>query len=142
MAEHRGKCLCGAVEVRITGDPVAMVVCHCKVCRGWLAGAMNGAVLFRPEDVTVTRGTDKLHSFALSEGHDRSWCGECGGHVLTDHRDTYGVIDVYASVIENFEFRPTAHVNYASAILPVPDGLPKYRDFPAEMGGSGEMMEE
>ena len=142
MAEHKGGCLCGVVEVRITGEPIAMLVCHCKICRGWLAGAMNGAVLFKPEDVAVTKGADKLRSFALSEGHDRSWCETCGGHVLTDHRDSFGVVDVYASVIEDFDFKPMAHVNYASRIMSVPDGLPKFVDFPADFGGSGEMMEE
>jgi hypothetical protein len=26
--------------------------------------------------------------------------------------------------------------------LPIKDGLPKFKDFPAELGGSGEMMDE
>jgi len=33
-------------------------------------------------------------------------------------------------------------VNYAEAVLPVKDGLPKLRDFPAELGGSGVAMAE
>ena len=30
------------------------------------------------------------------------------------------------------------HVNYESTVLPMKDGLPKLKDFPAELGGSGE----
>ncbi|MEL0133142.1 MAG: GFA family protein [Rhodobiaceae bacterium] len=142
MAKHKGKCFCGEVEVEIAGDPIAMMVCHCKVCRAWSAAPMNGATLFKPEDVTVTKGAGSLRSYAQAEGHDRSWCEKCGGHVLTDHRDTYGIIDVYAAVLEDFTFTPTAHVNYESMVLPMRDGLPKFKDFPAEMGGSGEMMDE
>jgi hypothetical protein len=34
------------------------------------------------------------------------------------------------------------HVNYAETVLPMKDGLPKLRDFPAAFGGSGEMVPE
>jgi hypothetical protein len=34
------------------------------------------------------------------------------------------------------------HGNYAETVLPMKDGLPKFKDFPAEFGGSGEAMAE
>jgi hypothetical protein len=34
------------------------------------------------------------------------------------------------------------HVSYAETVLPMKDGLPKFKDFPKETGGSGEMMME
>ena len=142
MSNYRAKCFCGEVEIEITGEPVAMMVCHCTVCRAWSAAPVNGATLFKPEDVTIIKGAGSLRSFAQSEGHDRSWCEKCGGHVLTDHRKTYGIVDVYASVIENFRFEPTAHVNYENTVLPMQDGLPKFKDFPEDFGGSGKMIDE
>jgi hypothetical protein len=33
-------------------------------------------------------------------------------------------------------------VNYQEAVLPMKDGLPKQKDLPAEMGGSGELLPE
>ena len=39
-------------------------------------------------------------------------------------------------------FTPGVHVNYSETVLPMRDGLPKLKDFPAEFGGSGEMMQE
>jgi hypothetical protein len=39
-------------------------------------------------------------------------------------------------------FKPTVHLNYAEAVLPMRDGLPKLKDFPAEVGGSGEAISE
>ena len=53
-----------------------------------------------------------------------------------------GLIDVYAAVIPDFPFRPAVHVNYQEATLRILDGLPKLKDFPAEMGGSGETLPE
>jgi hypothetical protein len=43
-------------------------------------------------------------------------------------------------VLPSLQFQPGVHVNYAESVLPINDGLPKLRDFPAELGGSGEVM--
>jgi hypothetical protein len=34
------------------------------------------------------------------------------------------------------------HVNYQEAVLRIKDGLPKLKDFPKEMGGSGVSLPE
>jgi hypothetical protein len=52
------------------------------------------------------------------------------------------VVDVYAATIPEFPFKPGVHVNYASTVLPMKDGLPKLKDFPADLGGSGEAIAE
>ena len=134
--------MCGSVKVEVNGEALAMLVCHCKVCRSWSASPLNGATLFKPEQVKITHGESFVNVFSLSKGHDRKWCKKCGGHLLTDHRYTYGVIDVYASILDNFLFKPTAHLNYENKILAIKDGLPKFKDFPENFGGSGELLEE
>ena len=118
-----------------------MFVCHCQDCRAWSASPVNGAALWPRDKMTVTQGQDNIQSYARSEGHNRSWCTKCGGHVFTDHIP-FGLVDVYASVIEDFDFQPAIHVNYESTIMPIKDGLPKFKDFPADFGGSGETMPE
>jgi hypothetical protein len=60
---------------------------------------------------------------------------------MTNH-PTFGLIDVFASVIPGLKFKPAVHLNYAEAVLPMKDGLPKLRDFPTAVGGSGETMAE
>src|SRR5262249_61149134 len=67
----------------------------------------------------------------------RQYCTKCGGHLMTNH-PPLGLIDVFASTIPSLSFRPGLHVNYAETVLPMRDGLPKFKDFPAEIGGSGE----
>jgi hypothetical protein len=42
----------------------------------------------------------------------------------------------------NLKFTPGVHVNYAETVLPMKDGLPKLKDYPAEMGGSGGVLSE
>jgi hypothetical protein len=55
---------------------------------------------------------------------------------------TLGLTSVYASALRALDFKPTVHLNYAEAVLPVRDGLPKLKDFPVAAGGSGETMPE
>lgn len=142
MAEtHRGACFCGAVEVEVTGAPEAMGYCHCASCRSWSAGPVNAFTLWKPENVKITKGEDRLGSYAKTEMSTRRFCTECGGHVLTEH-PTLGLTDVYAATIPTVTFVPGVHVNYAETVLPMKDGLPKLHDFPAEFGGSGEVMAE
>jgi hypothetical protein len=53
-----------------------------------------------------------------------------------------GLVDVFAATLPSLDFRPGLHVNYAETVLPMRDGLPKFKDFPAEFGGSGERVAE
>ena len=53
-----------------------------------------------------------------------------------------GMTDVYAAILPGLAFKPAFHVHYAESVLPLHDGLPKFRDMPKEVGGSGETMPE
>ena len=44
--------------------------------------------------------------------------------------------------IMGFEYQPTLHVHYGEKVLTVRDGLPKFKDFPKDFGGSGDMLPE
>jgi len=118
-----------------------MGYCHCHDCRAWSAGPVNAFTLWEPEKVEVTRGEELLGSYDKSGSSDRRFCTRCGGHVLTNHVPG-NFVDVYAAILPSLPFKPDLHVNYASAVLPIKDGLPKLKDFPAEIGGTGETMEE
>jgi hypothetical protein len=58
---------------------------------------------------------------------------------MTDH-PPLGMVDVYAATIPALKFQPGLHVNYAETVLPMKDGLPKFKDFPKDFGGSGDMV--
>jgi hypothetical protein len=72
---------------------------------------------------------------------DRQFCTRCGGHLMTDH-PTLGLTDVRAGVMSGIAFKPVVHLHYGEAVLPMKDGLPKLKDFPAAVGGSGETVPE
>ncbi len=142
MTQHySGTCFCGAVEVTVTGEPAAMGYCHCESCRAWSAGPLNAFTLWPQAQVKITRGAEMLDSFAKTPRSERKWCKSCGGHLLTEHPH-WGLTDVYAAILPALSFKPGVHVHYQESVLPMKDGLPKQKDVPAEMGGSGELVSE
>lgn len=138
---QNGACFCGAVEITATGQPEAMGYCHCDSCRHWSAGPLNAFTLWKPENVKVTKGQQHIGSYSKAPSSIRQWCKQCGGHLMTVHPG-FGLVDVYAALLPDLDFAPGVHVNYAETVLHVHDGLPKLRDFPAELGGSGEAVPE
>lgn len=141
MTSHSGSCFCGSVALEVSGDPLAMGYCHCASCRSWSAGPVNAFTLWKPENVKITKGADRIGRFAKTENSVRTFCKDCGGHLMNDH-PVWGITDVYAATVPGMAFKPGVHVNYAQTVLPMKDGLPKFRDFPADLGGSGETMSE
>jgi hypothetical protein len=138
---YQGSCFCGAVQFTVTGEPAAMGYCHCESCRQWSAGPVNAFTLWGPDAVKVSQGADNMDSYNKTPKTARKWCKSCGGHILSEHPD-WNLVDVYAAVIPTFPFEPGVHVHYQETVLPIKDGLPKMKDLPAEMGGSGETLPE
>jgi hypothetical protein len=137
---HKGFCYCGAVEIEASGDPIDMGYCHCNECRRYSTGPVSIFTLWKPETVKITKGAESLGRFHASKLSDRRYCTRCGGHVMIDH-PTLGLADIRVA-LTNFTFKPTVHFNYEDKVLPVRDGLPKLRDFPAAIGGTGQTIPE
>jgi len=138
---HSGSCFCGAVHVTVTGAPVASGYCHCDSCRRWSASPVNAFTLWPSDAVEVTRGAEHVGSYSKTPNSIRKWCTRCGGHLFAEHPGM-GLVDVYAAIIPDFPFEPAVHVNYQETRLPIHDGLPKLRDYPGDMGGSGVVLPE
>jgi hypothetical protein len=138
---HKGACFCGAVQIEVTGEPAGMGYCHCQSCRSWSAGPVNAFSLWKPDSVRVVSGGEHVAKFQKTAMSERQYCAKCGGHLMTNH-PPLGLVDVYAATLPTLQFKPGVHVNYAETVLRMRDGLPKLKDFPSELGGSGEMVPE
>jgi hypothetical protein len=129
------------VEVAIEGDPAVQAYCHCSSCRGWLGAPIHAAALFPTPKVVVKKGEDKLGVYKKTEASHRQFCTSCGTPVLIRHPQL-GMTDVPAGTIQGLSFEPTVHVHYGEKVLAVRDGLPKFKDFPKDFGGSGDVLPE
>ena len=136
-----GTCFCGAVGIEATGEPIEMGYCHCASCRAYSGGPFEGYMLWKAENVRITRGDGMLGSYNKTGMSDRRFCTKCGGHLMTNH-PTLGVVDVFSATLPTLAFKPGLHINYAETVLPMKDGLPKFKDFPGAFGGSDEHVPE
>jgi hypothetical protein len=127
---HVGSCFCGAVKIEVTGSPEAMGYCHCNSCRSWSGAPVNAFSLWKADAVQITAGAEHVATFQKTPFSQRKYCKLCGGHLMAGHQPV------------GLKFVPAVHVNYAETVLPMRDGLPKLKDFPAELGGSGVLVPE
>ncbi len=134
-------CACGAVQIEISGEPTAIAYCHCDSCRSWLGAPIHVASLWSTPNVRVVKGEERLGLYKRTEASHRQFCTSCGTPVLVRH-PAIDLTDVPAGSIEGLADKPTLHVNYGEKVLSVRDGLPKFKDFPKDFGGSGDTLPE
>ena len=138
---YQGNCFCGAVQFTVSGEPAAMGYCHCESCRHWSAGPVNAFSLWQPEAVKLTHGAEHIGTYNKTPISYRKWCKVCGGHLFTEH-PTMRLTDVYVAMLPTLAFVPGVHVHYQETVLHIHDGVTKFKDMPAEMGGSGQTLAE
>jgi hypothetical protein len=140
-AIRTGGCACGAVKLEIRGEPAVMAYCHCESCRSWLGAPVHAASLWPTPNVTVAEGEALLGTYKRTEASHRRFCTSCGAPVLIRHPEL-GLTDVPAGSVDPLDYAPTVHVHYGEKVMSVRDGLPKFKDFPGNFGGSDETVPE
>jgi hypothetical protein len=124
---------------RFLASPPRWAIAIASIVRPWAGAPINSFSLFPLGSVTVTKGEDKIGTFSKTENSARKFCQTCGGHLFSDHPGM-GLVDVYANVVPGLKHEPTLHVYYATKSVSMTDGLPKFKDLPAEFGGSGDLL--
>jgi hypothetical protein len=99
--------------------------------------------MWNPDVVRVAAGGEQLQTFhKTSESLScRQLCGCCSGHVMIRSPE-WNLIDVSPAILPSLRFVPAGHGNCSESVLQIQNGLPKFRDFPGEYGGSGELVPE
>ncbi len=89
-----GRCLCGAVTIRLSGHRPEVSACHCIMCQRWTGGAYF-MFTAEPEEMTVTGEVARYRSSSFSE---RAFCPTCGSHLWL--RDDTGPVELMPGLFE------------------------------------------
>lgn len=88
MNDREGGCQCGRVRYRVSGDPLALVACHCKECQRQSGSAFGMSLMVRASGFTV-QGELKMFERAANSGRTLRcfFCPECGTRIY--HEPAY-----------------------------------------------------
>ena len=119
-----------------------MGYCHCQSCRSWSGGPVNAFSLWRPNAVQVTAGAGNISGGVPEDCSKPAPVLHKMRRTSDDQSPSSGAGRCVCKQLPTIKFKPAMHINYAETVLPMRDGLPKFKDFPADVGGSGEQMPE
>ena len=140
---YQGRCFCGAVRIEARGAPMFSGYCHCQDCRDWSNAPMASFVMWPFEAVTVIHGEEQLALFSRIPETPRGSCVRYGGQIGAFRKDAEPPhVAAGPHMFPELPFAPTMHLFCAEAVIGIEDDLPKYRDLPGALGGSGELLSD
>jgi hypothetical protein len=131
----RGRCLCGDVAFELAGEPEIVQNCHCTRCRRARSAAHATNAFFRREQLTWTRGEDRVENFALpgAKRFGQAFCQRCGSPVPRVVASTGYVVVPCGGLDASPGKPPRGHIFMGSkaAWYEVTDGRPQWAELPA-----------
>ena len=129
MAELRqGGCQCGALRYEISGEPVALVACHCKDCQRQSGSAFGMSLIVKREHFRWLGGEPRTFVTKGDSGarKDCLFCGECGSRIYNATAKLPDTLNVKPGTLDDTSWlSPVMHVWTASKQpwTPIPDGV-------------------
>jgi hypothetical protein len=109
-----GRCLCGELTYEVSGDPIAVAVCHCTHCQRQSGGPFSVNLVLHESQLAVS-GELRTYEETGENGDGvyvrRRFCGSCGSPIVSELVETDGVIAVKVGTLDDTsDIRPTAEV--------------------------------
>lgn len=136
MQTIEAQCRCGAIRLKISGEPVVQLYCHCDDCQTAHGAAYVPAAIYPAQSVEVVQGKPTP---MVVKSTERMRCPACGAYLFAE-LSSVGMRSVSVYLLPRGAFKPQFHVQCAHAVLPVVDSLPHYKGFPASFGGAEEFI--
>ena len=100
-APYTGRCACGAVTLRITGEPITTRQCWCRQCQQIAGGGPTNNAMFLAEDVDL-KGETHSSTWHAASGNTLSFhfCPSCGTQVYGQSSARLHVMTVRLGMID------------------------------------------
>ena len=101
---HTGRCLCGAVRIRLNAEPLLARLCWCRLCQSLAAGNATVNVVFPSDKVTVDGEVRWYQSIAESGNRmERGFCPACGTPLFSKTDARPHIVIVRAGALDDPE---------------------------------------
>lgn len=107
---YLGTCLCGEVQVKITGEISDIIHCHCSLCRknSGTAFATNGFI--NTAEFYIISGEASLSRFSFKPGRNRHFCTKCGSPVYSSNEQDPSRLRLRLGILDSdISERPISH---------------------------------
>ena len=108
----KGGCLCRAIRFTVTGPPLAVRACWCRVCQFMAAGNASISAFFRSADLNVDGLMATYERRAASGAIIRHrFCPHCGTQLFADERDASKFVVVRVGALDERDgLAPTSYI--------------------------------
>jgi hypothetical protein len=110
MSEREGGCQCGAVRYALKGEPLDLVVCHCRECQRQSSSAFGMSLAARGDAFRLLAGDLETFTVRCDSGRTKtcSFCPACGTRI--HHRTDDAFISLKAGTLDDTSWLvPTTH---------------------------------
>jgi hypothetical protein len=122
-----GGCLCGSIRYRVTGEPIATTLCHCRSCRRASGGTNVAWAVFDNRCFRWLSGYPAAYS--SSPGLEWLFCRDCGSLVAYRRSSRPDQMDITTGTLdEPGRFPPSIEIwlDHRIAWEPLDPDLPKH----------------
>ena len=148
-----GGCLCGAVRIKVIGEPLFTQYCHCNKCREVALlserdldrRGYSFTAAYLTKNVHITQGEETLE-LLQKNASVLYCCSHCHSLIygISQDKEKQGGIGININNLEFLKampntFQPDKHIYYSDRTVDFSDALPKYIDAPKEQFGSGRL---
>ncbi len=131
------ECRCSAVQIELTGAPIAQFYCHCDDCQAVHGAAYVPESVYPADAIRVMRGSPSAWKL---KRNPRVTCRDCGTRMFIDVL-ALRVRGVNGYLLAPDQFNAQFHMQCRFAVLPVRDELPHFKSLPARFGGTDETVD-
>ncbi len=111
-----GRCLCGSIAFRVTGDIAPVLHCHCDNCRR-VSGNFVAASRVADVDLEIDDALDLLRWHELD--HARyAFCASCGSTLFFKAADTEQLTSVMVGAVDDVSSLSLAGIWFAGDAQP------------------------
>lgn len=94
-----GSCLCGAVQVCVTEQPLLTFACHCNDCKKLTASAFSLTAMFPTDSVSVTG--ELVIGGLRAEQREHNFCAKCLSFIFTRIKGADTRVNLRVSLLDD-----------------------------------------
>lgn len=135
----KGRCLCGALTYELDGPFIAMIHCHCSMCRKHHGTGFATFVVGPIAGFRWISGEERLVRYQSSAHGMRTFCSVCGSAGPTIMPERGIAAAPAASLAGELGIKPQSHIFVGSKAAwdAITDALPQHEAYPPGFGAEG-----